>query len=308
MKKNNSILFFLTLVLAAGFTSCIKKVDPVSYSLQVSLKSSGTNFVTTDVTVNPKDSVFFDFSVSSVSDMKYISIEKNGTPVSKDTLTGSANRRTFSAVKKFAADSATGVYTYRILARDSAGVFLGDKNIVVTVSSDFVYYTVRNLFVPDSTAKTSPCYFSTADGKTYSYTTGAANSANIDFGYFYDTTNVTPTTNNPRHTIYALNASTFAPYDLTSWTKNATIFKKITTPTFANITSKGILRTTGITNLASGATTKITSAGTANGNLTGVVIIFKTAAGKYGAMNINYTNQNSAAAGTYINIDVKIEK
>ena len=42
--------------------------------------------------------------------------------------------------------------------------------------------------------------------------------------------------------------------------------------------------------------------------LTGVVIIFKTAAGKYGAMNIVYTNQNAASKDTYVTIDVKIEK
>ena len=54
----------------------------------------------------------------------------------------------------------------------------------------------------------------------------------FDFGYFYDTTTVGVTViNQPKHTIYALSASTPVQYDLTGWTKNATIFKKITTPT-----------------------------------------------------------------------------
>lgn len=305
MKKNNSILLCtLLLLVVTGFTGCLKKIEEFqSNQATINLKNFGTGFVTTDVTVNPKDSIAFSYDITCAADMKFVSVQKNGTEIAKDTLTV-ANKNSFSATKKFMADSATGTYTYRILARDAAGTYVGDKTVTVTVNPDFVYYSMRTLYVPDSTAKTNNCYFATVNGASYSYSSGASVSPNIDFGYFFDTT----TAGLPMHTIYALNASTFAPYDLTSWTKNATIFKKITTPTFVNLNSKGILRSTGIANLASGATSKITSTGISAGNLTGVVIIFKTAAGKYGAMNIVYTKQNSAAKDTYITIDVKIEK
>jgi hypothetical protein len=303
MKRNHSTIVCIVAVLAAGLTGCLKKIDILqTNNVAVAFASSGAKFVTTDITVNPKDSVFFDFTITCPKDMKYVSVQKNGTDIAKDTLTATA-KNSFSAVKKFAADSITGIYTYKILAKDAAGIYLGDKTVVVTVTSDFTYYTVRVLQAPDSVAKTNKCYFSATTGKTYSYTDGAASSASIDFGYFYDTTTVGA----PRHTIYALNASTFLPYDLGTWTKNATIFKRVTTPTFASITSKGALRTAGIANLASGTSSKIVTSALPVTNLTGNVILFKTVAGKYGVLTVNYTNQDSPNASTFINIDVKVE-
>jgi len=218
----------------------------------------------------------------------------------KDTLTTST-KNAFSSVKKFVADSIAGTYTYRVVAKDASGVYVGSGgDLVVTVSADFNYISYRFLYVPDSTAKTNKCYFATATGKTYSYTDGAANSASIDFGYFYDTTGTAA--NAPLgHTIYALNASTFAPYDLSSWTKNATVFKKATTPTFANLTSAGALKSAAVTNLTSGTTSKIN--GLASGNL----VFFKTAAGKAGCAQINFVSGSNASSSTYINIDVRIQ-
>ena len=304
MKKNNLILFCLMLIMATGAISCLKKIDIFqSNNISITLTNVGSNYVTSDVTVNPKDLIAFSYAVASAKDMKYVSIQKNGVEIVKDTLTNS-NKNSFNTLKSFVADSATGVYTYRILVKDAAGIYMGDKTVAVTVNPDFNFYSVRTLFVPDSSAKTNRCFFSTSTGNTYSYSNGAANAGSIDFGYFYDTT----TALLPKHTIFSLEANTFSPYDLTTWTKNATIFKKITTPTFVNLNSKGILRATGIANLATGATNKITSNGIAAGNLTGVVLIFKTAAGKYGAMNIVYTNQNAATKDTYLTVDVKIEK
>lgn len=297
--KNNLIKICIVIITIAGFASCKKDdagLEP--YDLQVSFNNSGAKYVTGDITVAPKDSVFFDFTISTSKKMKYVSIQKNGTDISKDTLTGSV-RTTFSAIKKYAADSIAGTYTFRILAKDSAGVFLGDKNIVVTVTPDFIYYTAKTLYVPDSTAKTNPCYFSSSNGLTYSYTSaGSTNSASIDFGYFYDTT----TTGTPKHTIYALNASTFVPYDLTTWTKNATIFKRVASGNLSSYTSGGEIKKQCIANLASGATSKITTVVANN------VIFFKTAGGVYGAIFVAYINGNDASKSTYLNFEVKVVK
>jgi len=288
-------------------TGCLKKVDIINSNIaEITFNNSGTKFVTSDITVNPKDSLYFDFVAKCVKDMKYISIQRNGTDIVRDTLTVST-RNLYSAVKKLMADSAAGVYTYNVVAKDTGGIYLGSAGFTVTVSADFYYYPDIRMYVPDTVAKSAKAYYSASTNQTYSYSEGAANSAKIDFGYFYDTTSTgTP----PRHTIYALTASTFVPYDISTWTKNATVFKRITAPAFTAITSSAELQKQGVLNLTSGALSKVSCATgvTTAGKLTGNTYMFKTAQGKYGAIFVIYTSADSPLPGNYMTIDVKIQK
>ncbi len=306
-----------TALLVFVLTGCQKKVDPVDGSnVTVELSNLGKYYVTGDVTLNPKDSIYFNFTISSNVDMKYVSIQKN--PINqtaflvRDTL-NATNKNSYSAVKKFMADSANGNYLYRIVAHDAVGNYIGHKDIAVNINADFNFYSYRFLYAPDTTAKINKCYFSTSEGTSYNYTDAASKSASIDFGYFYDTTKVSGTALG--HTIYALNATgVFGAYDISAWTKNATIFKKLASgtpnPTFAQALSAGTLRTAGATQLSSGTTTKVTGLSTTSPNNT---VYFKTAAGKFGMIQINFssvTTINAAVSpsATYVNIDVKIEK
>ena len=298
MKINKLIIGCLSI--AAIFSGCLDKIDiPQSNTLTVTLNNSGLKFVTSDLTVNPKDSLYFDAMIGCPKDMKYLIFQKNGTDLTKDTLPASS-KNFLAVVKRIAADSVAGVYTYKILAKDAAGIYLGEKNIVVTVASDFTYYSLKKLYVPDSTAKTNQAFFGSLTGELFSYSTMGSNSGNIDFGYYYDTAAA------KKHTIYALNMtplpSQLAIYNMSTWTKNATLLKKGTSPSFASLTSSGSLRSAGLTNLASGTTTSITSL------VTGNVVFFRTVTGKYGALTVNFTNQDAASPDTYINIDVKVQK
>jgi len=281
--------------------SCKKIEIPNSNKIEVKLANSGTGYISGDVTLSPGASFSIDFSVSCPTDMEYVYIYKNGTEISKDQLT--TNKTYFAAAKTFTADLSPGVYTYRILAKDKAGIYLGEKNIVVTITSDFNYYTNKTLFVPDSVDKTNLTYYASTTNSALNYITSSGISNIIDFGYFYDPT-LTGTTENG-HTIYALNISPIptpiAMYSLTAFTKNATLLKLVTAPTFASITSSASLQTAGA-GLSSGTTTSV------KGLTTGKLILFKTVGGKFGILNVNYTNQNSAARGTFINIDVKVQK
>ncbi len=284
-------------------TGCEKKVEPVDqYKVTVEFNNTGAKYdATGNVELNPKDSIYLNFNmVSPAQDISVVEIQKNGTRI--DTFNVKGNPREFSGSKKYLVDSIAGSYTYRVLARDNKGVFIGDggKAITVTIKPDFDYWSYRFLYVPDTTAKTNQTFFSTTTGQTFSYSNIGSNTGLIDFGYLYDTTTAN------KHTIYALNISPLPNqvsfYDFTSWTKNATIFKKVTTPAFTALTSGGALRSAGITNLASGTATKITAL--ASGNQ----IAFRTAAGKYGSMQINFIDGASPAATTYINIDVKVQR
>jgi hypothetical protein len=305
MKNNDSkILLTLLAVFALAISSCYKKIDiPNTNTVEVAL-ASGANYVTTDMTVKPKDSIIFSYTITSNTDMKYVGIQKNATDNStfvantKDTLSA-ANKNNYTATKRLAADSASGTYKFRVVALDVAGLYLGSREVIITVTPDFNYYTVRVLQVPDTTAKTNNCYMAASTGMVYSYTSsGAANSASIDFGFYYDTTTAN------KFSVYALSAPQvqLSYYDISTWTKNATIMKKATTPTFTSITSGGALRTAAITNLSSGTTNKITAL--AAGNL----VFFKTVAGKTGCIQVNYINGTDASKTSYMNLDVKIEK
>lgn len=308
--------YIIVIVAAAmSFAACEKKVDPVdTFDVTVEYKNSGANFVTANKTVNPKDSIFFDFTIASPNaDMSFIEIQKNGTRLDTFRLNTAASKRSFSFVKGYQADSIPGSYTYRVLARDEKAIFMGDggKEFTVMVTPNFDFWSYRILQVPDTINKTNKSYYSTSDGKLYSYTDGAANSAKIDFGFYWDTTGrATPsTTDDLKHTIYSLNAPQpqINFYDISSWTKNNTLLKKM--PASVNfvtgLTSSGSIQTLIGGNMTSGTSSKITTVNTTGGNN---VIGFKTAAGKFGAILIRYLNGDSPNATTQIEVDVKVQK
>lgn len=303
-----------TFIAGILLTACEKKIDPVdTYSVNVDYRNSGAKFVTSDVTVNPKDSIYFDFTITSQTDMSYVEIQKNGVRIDTFRLNGAADKRTFSKIKGYRADSAAGDYSYRVLARNATAVFMGDgqKQFKVTVTPDFSFWSYRILAVPDSVAKTNKCYYSSVDGSLYSYSDGAANAAKIDFGFYWDTTGrgTTVTTDDLKHTIYALSSPQpqLGFYDITSWTKNNTLLKKMPTSVnfVSNLTSGGAIQTLIGGNMTSGTASKVTLVSTTAGSN---VIGFKTAAGKFGAILIRYVNGDSPAKETQIEVDVKVQK
>jgi hypothetical protein len=284
-------------------TSCEKKVDPVdTFHVEVEYKTGAKN-LTSDISVNPKDSIYLDFTITSPNDMSFVEIQRNGTRI--DTFRLSSNKRSFSLRKGYQADSSAGPYTYRVLARDTRAVFMGDggKEFTVTVTPDFDFFSYRIIAVPDSTAKTNKCYYSTKDGKTYSFSDGAAASGSIDFGYYYDISGTN------KHCFYALSAAQAQLnfYDITSWTKNATELKKMPSSVnfVTNLRSSGAINTLIKGNMTSGTSTKVTALATSAGNN---VIGFKTVTGKYGAILVRFTNQDLPNNGTIMEVDVKVQK
>ena len=292
--------------IAAVFSACEKKVDPIdTYFVTVDYHATNPKALTVDKKVNPKDSIYLDFTITSAEDMSYVEIQKNGVRVDTFRLNNSPNKRSFSLIKGYRADSVAGDYSYRVLARNVSAVFLGDggKSIKVTVNPDFDFWSYRILAVPDSTAKTNKCYYALTDGNIYSYSEGAAHSGSIDLGYYYDTISAN------KHTFYALSAPQpqLNFYDLSTFTKNATIFKKMASSVnfVTQLTSAGAINTLIKNNMTSGTSSKVTMLSTTSGSN---VIGFKTVTGKYGAILVRFVKQDSPAKETTIEVDVKIQK
>jgi hypothetical protein len=329
-------LFGIIAAIAVMFTDCSKTTDPINANvITVTFVKAGPKFVTDNITVNPKDSIQFQYTVTSPTPMATVALAKNQTSSNtveidafKDSVK-TGDKRTFTVTHKMIADSISGIYNYNVVARDINGVYVGSsKVIIVTVLPDFYYYTNRQMFVPDTTAKTNLCYYSSSVNSSFSYTSaGVANSPKIDFGFFFNTDSVYTTKGKPATgvvgpSIYALNLtptpSQISFYDISTWTKNATILKVATSPTFASLTSGGAIQQGALTNLKSGATNRVpvvTTTGTGTTRLdtytalaSGNVIWFKTAGGKYGALTITYLNLAGAAKTTYMNFEVKIQR
>lgn len=310
--KIKSILLYLFVIVF--FAACKKGVEPVDgNNATVELRGSSLKkYITGDATVNPNDSIFFDFTITTQEDMGYVSLQKNPVNqtafIRRDTIRNAAFKKSYSALFALRADSANGPFVYRIVAHSSTGTYIGHKDVIITTTTDYNYYTNRFLYAPDTTGKNNKCYISVTDeGKTYSYNEGAAVSSTIDFAYFYDTARTGTVVNG--HTIYALTATNgFTPYDITPWTKKATILKRATaapSPTFPNILNAGAIRTLCNAQLASGTSNKVVGlSATSPAN----ILYFRTTTGKNGVMIVNFTNGSTADKTTYINIDVKIEK
>ena len=312
-KKLNMKKYIIGLIaIVVLLSSCEKKAEPIdNFQVQVEYRAGAKN-LTGDITVNPKDSIYLDFTITSPTAMSYIEIQKNNVRIDTFRL-NNTNNRSFSVRKGYRADSAAGDYTYRVLARDERAIFMGDggKMFTVTVTPDFKFWSYRILQVPDTVNKTNKTYYSTSDGKTYSYSEGAANSGSIDFGYYWDTTGrgTASASDDLKHTIYSLSAlqPQLGFYDLTSWTRNVTLLKKM--PTSVNfvsgLTSGGAIQTLIGGNMTSGTSSKVTTVSTTAGSN---VIGFKTAAGKFGAILIRYVNGDSPNKSTQIEVDVKVQK
>jgi hypothetical protein len=298
-------------LVALGY-GCEKKVDSISdYQVTVEYHDSNPKAITGDVEVNPKDSIYLDFTISSPKEMGYVEIQKNGVKI--DTFVVGGGKTSFSAIKGYRIDSAAGDYSYRVLARTKQTEFLGDggKLLTVTVKPDFIFYSYRIMNVPDTVDRVNKCYYSISTGEVFNYNEAATKSALVDFGYYYDTTTVPNSSPKAQygHTFYALNApqTQINFYDISSWTKNATVFKIMPSAVnfVANLTSSGAINTLIKNNMTSGTSSKINQISAAAGKN---VVGFKTASGKYGAILFRYANQNSDAKGTRIEIDVKVQK
>ena len=66
------------LAISIGLNACVKKVDPVDdFKVTVDYRSTTPKSVTSDVTLNPKDSIYLDFTITSPDqDITYVEIQK----------------------------------------------------------------------------------------------------------------------------------------------------------------------------------------------------------------------------------------
>jgi hypothetical protein len=301
--KNSGILFLAIVLFSTGCKKDYPNIYNMFKDVSVTLHNTLPHSITSDTTyVQVGDSVVIDYTIGSSNKGMYtVAVHEAGAdipflkiPISKE------NRYSYSDVVKLKMDSKVGRTAYRIYALDSAGVYMGDgyKKFVVEIASDYYYWANRTIFVPDTINKDSKCYFSTTTGQVMSYNDAVNKSDLVDFGYCY-----TPAGG---HTIYNLSDEPlpFTAYDVSGFTKNETMFycqnRNRQLSTFQRMATGKQIYDVGAK--------KANKPDPIKGIKVDYLVYFKTANGKYGAIYINGISRDSAESGTYMNVDIKVQK
>ncbi len=299
MKKVN-VLVILAFIASLGiFSSC----DTTEDALGAEIEFLGGNGE--DLTVTVGEAANFKFlATEGEAKLESITVEMTGgANLDHVVLFNSADSTGLDLTKSIEINKVmdeVGTYKFTITVVDKAEVETKEE-ILVTVTdaaSDIETYSAKMLYVPESGDADVKSFFSTSTGEVLTEAEFAASVAKVDFGYFYGPTK------------YATLAST-DDYLTTAQTAgyptsglNKTRFAS-TEEAWANIVNLKAAYEAG-TAATDGDKEKGSAARISNLK-DGDVVLFKTEAGKYGAVLVKEVKGTYDAGGS-LEIDVKVEK
>jgi hypothetical protein len=260
------------------------------------------------VEINDNESVSFNIDVVSGNDIRYIKTfvdQKEITALKKEVFNNPKIDNYAFNYQPASADAGK-TLSFTIEVMDVLGNIVKKTyslNIKRSQQVDFNLYPNVNLGAQRAT-DAGP-FFSSSKGEVYVTIGSATKSADIDFATFFSGSTrafnlVSPTLATVANNIYTI--PLFGIDALANWTtRNLTLIKKLNIgQTEFDLIASGAE----IENLYTGSSVVVSesSGGLANGN----VIVFKTVAGKYGAL---YVKSRSSNANTgYLTVDIKVQK
>ena len=325
-KYINKLLIMLCVIV---FTSCKKEAANIFNMFEdvtVTFNNSDPRCVTDYKVINDKDEVWIDFTINSAKEdmYSYIFEVSSGTREATRytvTITDPAQRRSFSSIIKLpnsafpAAALRDGKQSFRICALNEKGIFIGDgyKKVTVDVNPSFMIYANRDIYLPDTVAKSLPSFFSLNDATSFSYTNAPVNAAKIDFG-IYRKPGSNSTTQTPTWVVnlYSPSVATnpLTVYDISGFNpKRATKFSQPVTGQ-ANAFLTTAISGSSIETLAKARAitfNETTQTTPANGLAAGNAVYFLTPEGKYGIIYIN-TVSSDLQKRPFINVSVKVQR
>lgn len=323
MKTRKYQLFCALAGLMLSFSSC-KKEAPNIYNMfdDVSVNFKGDHpFSVTDYReYNEGDSIYIDYTITSAKeDMAAVCVKWEGqeTPVLQANLPDGVNKRNYSGTYKMKATRA-GESKFRIYALNKQAVYIGDgyKSVIINVIPNYTFVANRRVYLPDSTLKDRPCYYSIKLGQSFSYLNGKDVSADLDFGIYRTQAPVgdVNATEGYWFHLYSLSASPlfFNINDIASWTKRATLFSvpfnESSTFNSNSFTGNNMLSGINIGIVAGAKTINLKeTARTSGGTIKiGSVIYFKTPEGKFGAIHVKQITRDSDGK-QFFTINVKVQ-
>ncbi|WP_312789913.1 hypothetical protein [Sphingobacterium sp.] len=305
MKKKYLFLFLLL----GTLLSCKREGDNIFNlfeDVSVTLHQEDERNIGTYKDVAVGDSIFVDFTISSAAkDMHQVWIFYNGAGAAALRIPLSeTEKRSFRYVYKIKADK-VGLSSFRIMAVDKEGVFMGDgyKSVTYNVQSDYAHLNNRILYMPDSVAQRSACFINLMEGKTYTYAEAKANPEKIDFGLYRTYTVGSNGTITYSYNLYSLSLNTipFKAFDFTDLAGKgrATYFSGI-----QNNQATAFLNTlTSGSTIQSNAISRKTTNLSLNDLKVGSMFYFKTPDEKYGVVIVNALS--GFDNNRYLNISIK---
>lgn len=305
MKKKYLFLFLLL----GTLLSCKREGDNIFNlfeDVSVTLHEDDERNIGTYKDVAVGDSIFVDFTISSAAkDMHQVWIFYNGAGAAALRIPLSeTEKRSFRYVYKIKADK-VGLSSFRIMAVDKEGVFMGDgyKSVTYNVQSDYAHLNNRVLYMPDSVAQRSACFINLMEGKTYTYAEAKANPEKIDFGLYRTYTVGSNGTITYSYNLYSLSLNTipFKAFDFTDLAGKgrATYFSGI-----QNNQATAFLNTlTSGSTIQSNAISRKTTNLSLNDLKVGSMFYFKTPDEKYGVVIVNALS--GFDNNRYLNISIK---
>lgn len=305
MKKKYLFLFLLL----GTLLSCKREGDNIFNlfeDVSVTLHQEDERNIGTYKDVAVGDSIFVDFTISSAAkDMHQVWIFYNGAGAAALRIPLSeTEKRSFRYVYKIKADK-VGLSSFRIMAVDKEGVFMGDgyKSVTYNVQSDYAHLNNRILYMPDSVAQRSACFINLMEGKTYTYAEAKANPEKIDFGLYRTYTVGSNGTITYSYNLYSLSLNTipFKAFDFTDLAGKgrATYFSGL-----QNNQATAFLNTlTSGSTIQSNAISRKTTNLSLNDLKVGSMFYFKTPDEKYGVVIVNALS--GFDNNRYLNISIK---
>lgn len=312
MKNKNIQTFLIAVGLMLTLGACKKEADNIFNmfdDVSVTFHGDDPLSVTDYKEVTEGEEVVIDYTINSANkDMHAIAILKAGDnrPILTTVIPDGENKRSYSGVYKFKAEKA-GKVTYRVYALNNRAVYMGDgyKSVTVDVKPNFTYVANRRVYLPDTTTRVNPSFYSINKGEVYSYTNGKVNSANIDFGVYRTMATVNGNTVYT-YNMYSLSVpqSPLTVYNISDWEKRGTKFsapQSGKTSLFNNTLVSGLALETEAKKVS------INLLATTTGLALGRVVFFLTPEGKYGAIHINQITEDIEGK-PFISISVKVQK
>ncbi len=323
----NKLLIGLCLIL---FASCKKEsanIFNMFDDVTVTFNNSDPRCVTDYKVINDKEEVWIDFTINSANEDMYSYVFEVSSGTVQATrytiaITDPTKRRSFSAVIKLpnntlfpAAALRDGKQSFRICALNEKGVYIGDgyKKVTVEVNPSFMIYANRDIYLPDTVAKSLPSFLSLTDATGFSYTNASANAGKIDFGiYRKPGSNSTVQTPTWVVNLYSLSVATnpLTVYDISGFSpKRATKFSQPVTGQ-ANAFLTTAISGSSIETLAKARAitfNETTQVLPANGLAPGNAVFFLTPEGKYGMLYVNVVTADLQKR-PYINVSIKVQR
>lgn len=187
----------------------------------------------------------------------------------------------------------------------------GYKKVSIEVNPSYRLYANRDIFLPDSTAKVLPSFFSLSEANTFSYSNGATNSAKIDFGIYRTLYKDAQGVDQYAINLYNTSkpATTFPIYDVSTWEKRLTKFSAPVASQQTVFTNNAISGST-IETLAKARTINLnatTATTVAAGLNVNSAVFFLTPEGKYGMILINQVTSDQDKK-PFINVSIKVQR